>query len=242
VISSKLPYSVSFVVSALNEEEAIEKVTREIEATVNDVLQTYEIILVDDGSTDRTGEIMDRLGRELPNTLVLHNRPNLGLGTAYWRGLGHAKHDFVMMLCGDGGLPAASLPAILAKVGTADIVVPYIVNLKAIKTPFRYWVSRTYTNLLNLLSGRRLQYYNGLPVHRRSLLNQITVTSSGFGIQGEIIIKLLKAGCTFTEVGVPGAELKHKSDALRVKNVVSVVKTIIKLVFEVSRSSQVDRS
>ena len=57
--------SVSFVVPALNEEKVVEHVVREIHSNVNSLVQTNEIILIDDGSTDRTGEIMESLAREL---------------------------------------------------------------------------------------------------------------------------------------------------------------------------------
>jgi len=227
--ANTVPYSVSFIVPALNEEAVIESVVKDISKTVGGLLDSHEIILIDDGSSDRTGEIMDRVAGELKNIRVLHNVPNAGVGASYRRGLAEARCDYVMMLCGDGGLPASSLPDILRKIGTADIVIPYMTNLKEIKSPFRYFVSRAYTALINLISGYRLHYYNGLPLHRRSLLNQIPITSSGFGIHSETIIKLLKSGCSYVEVGIPGAEVTRHSSALRIKNVISVAGTILNL-------------
>ncbi|MEA2905370.1 MAG: hypothetical protein QOI12_2757 [Alphaproteobacteria bacterium] len=241
MVSSSVPYSVTFVVPALNEEAVIENVVRDCVATIEPLVQNYEIILVDDGSTDSTGEIMDRLARELPHVRVLHNRPNLGLGAAYWRGVAEAKLDYVMMLCGDGAMPASSLPAILSKIGTADIVIPDITNLKVLKTPFRYFVSCTYTKILNVLSGHRIGYYNGLPVHRRALLQQVTLSSSGFGYSAEIIIKLLRSGCSYVEVAVPATEVKHKSFAFRLHNVMSVAKTVVKLAIAVTRAPAIKR-
>jgi dolichol-phosphate mannosyltransferase len=226
----KIPYSVSFVVPALNEEKVVDHVVREIHSHVNNLIQTNEIILIDDGSSDRTGEIMEMLARELPNMRVLHNRPNIGLGASYQRGVAEARHHYVMMLCGDGGLPASSLAPIIEKIGTADIIVPYMTNLKTIKTPMRYFISRSYTHLLNFLSGHRLNYYNGLPVHKRSLLNRTVMTSSGFGFQGEILVKLIKSGHTYVQVGVLGSETTNKSSVFRLKNLASVTRTVLKLV------------
>ena len=231
----KIRFSTSFVIPALNEEKVVEGVVRAVWETVSLHLETFEIILIDDGSGDQTGQIMDRLASQLSRVRVIHNTTNLGLGAAYQRGVREAKFDHVMMLCGDGGLPAASLPVILEKIGTADIVVPYMTNLAVIKTPMRYRISRTYTSLLNLLSGHRLRYYNGLPVHRRALLEQITITSSGFGFQGEILVKLLKSGCSYVQVGVPGAETTNKTSIFRVRNVFSVTATLLKLLFELIR-------
>src|SRR3974390_204885 len=193
-VQDKISQTVSFVVPALNEEKVVERVVREIHENVDRNVGTYEIILIDDGSTDRTAQIMDSLSRELSNVRALHNNPNIGLGASYQRGVNEAKYDYVRMLCGDGGLPASSLPPIIEKIGTADIVIPYMTNLKSIKTPIRYLISRCYTRLLNLLSGHKLNYYNGLPVHQRSLLNNTVMTSSGFGFQGGFLVKLLRAG------------------------------------------------
>ena len=160
---------------------------------------------------------------------VVHNARNLGFGNSFRRGLEDARFEYVMLLCGDGGLPAASLPAIFEKIGSADIVVPWMVNMREIKTRGRYLLSQTYTGLVNALFGIRLRYYNGLPVHRLELLKRISITSGGFGFQAEILVKLIKSGATYVEVGVKGAEETHESSALRLRNWLSVVKTVYDL-------------
>jgi dolichol-phosphate mannosyltransferase len=226
--------SISIIVAALNEEIVVGKVLEEIYQVTKSYFSEFEIIAINDGSTDRTGEIMQNFCNNHPAQVnLLHNYPNLGLGYSFQRGCKEARYRYVMLLCGDGGLPARSLPAIFDAVGSADLVIPYMINLKRIKTPKRYLLSRTYANLMNLLSGYRLRYYNGLPVYPKALLKEIQVTSRGFGFQGEILVKLLKSGCTFTEVGVEGAEETGSSSALRLKNVLSVAGTFLHLCYEI---------
>jgi dolichol-phosphate mannosyltransferase len=227
--------NISIVIPALNEEVVVEGVVRDITKQVAAFFADYEIILIDDGSSDKTGEIMDRLATELPKVRSIRNPRNLGLGASYQRGLAEARCDYVMMLCGDGGMPAASLPPIFAAVGSADIVVPFITNLKQIKSPVRYFTSRTYTNLLNILFGQKIKYYNGLPVHRVDLLRQLCINSSGFSFQGEILTKLLRSGCSMTEVGVPGAEMTKNSSAVSLKGMINIAKVLVLLVWEVRR-------
>jgi glycosyltransferase involved in cell wall biosynthesis len=210
-------------------------VVRDISKQVAASFTDYEIILIDDGSTDKTGAIMDRLASELPNVRAIHNPGNIGLGSSYQRGLAEARGNYLMMLCGDGGMPAASLPPIFAAVGSADIVVPFITNLKQIKSPVRYFTSRTYTNLLNILFGQKIKYSTGLPVHRVDLLRQLRINSSGFGFQGEILTKLLRSGCSMTEVGVPGAEMTKNSSAVSLKGLINIAKVLTLLVWEVRR-------
>jgi len=230
------PYTVSFVVPALNEEGVVGAVIERVMGKIVEVnFADYEVLLINDGSTDRTGDIMEQAAARYRNVRVLHNGKNLRFGNSYKRGVREARFDYVVLLCGDGGLPAASLPAIFDCIGKADIVVPWMTNLREIKSPIRYFLSRSYTILLNLLFGYRLHYYNGLPVHRRDLLERIDITSGGFGFQAEILIKLLKSGCSYVEVGVEGAEEKKTSVAMRPRNWISVGRTIFHLLIELLR-------
>ncbi len=236
------PYTISFIVPALNEETVVKAVIEQILDRVRGQFRDYEVILVNDGSTDATGRIMDELAAAHEKIRVIHHVRNLGFGNSYQRGLKEAKFDYVILLCGDGGLPAASLPPIFEKIGSADIVVPWMVNLRDIKTRGRYLLSHVYTGLVNRLFGLNLHYYNGLPVHRRDLLQKISITSGGFGFQAEVLVKLIKSGATYVEVGVHGAEETNESDALRLRNWLSVGHTVYHLLQEIWRFSKLPRA
>ena len=236
------PYTISFIVPALNEEKVVETVIEQLLDQVRGWFADFELILVDDGSTDATGTIMDRLAQRYERVRVIHNGANLGFGASFQAGLKQARFDYVMLLCGDGGLPAKSLPPIFEKIGSADIVVPWMVNLRQIKTPLRYFLSRAYTMLLNSLSGLKLKYYNGLPVHRRENLEKIAITSGGFGFQAEVLVKLIRSGSSFVEVGVHGAEKTNRSSALRMRNWISVARTFHHLVREIRGSPRPSRA
>jgi glycosyltransferase involved in cell wall biosynthesis len=124
---------------------------------------------------------MDALAVAHPRVRVFHNPTNIGLGASYRLGVSNARHEYVMLLCGDGGMPASSLPAIFDKIGSADIVVPYCENLKEIKTPGRYLLSRTFSTL-RIPVRAHLRAHNGLAVHRVSLVSGVraaTVWLSG---------------------------------------------------------------
>jgi dolichol-phosphate mannosyltransferase len=225
--------TITLIVPALNEEKLIVETVNQIVAVTKGRFADAEVILVNDGSTDATGRLMDELSAQNACIRVLHNARNIGLGSSYHLGVAHARHEYVMLLCGDGGMPASSLPAIFDKIGAADIVVPYCTNLKEIKGPGRYLLSRTYTVLLNTLFGLRLKYYNGLQVHRTALVRSVGGKSSGFGFQAEILVKLIRAGRSYVQVGVKGAEKANRSSALKWKNVVSVSRTLGSLFVQV---------
>jgi len=231
----RLASPITFVVPALNEEGVIAEVLAEILVVCREHLQNFEIIAVNDGSTDATGRIMDSFAAGNPEIRVIHNVVNQGIGAAYKRGLAEASGEYFMLLCGDGGLPASSLPPIFQQIGKADIVVPYMPNLDRIKTPVRLMLSRTYTGLLNLIFRMDLHYFNGLPVHRVSLLKSLEIGSDGFGFQGEILVKLIKSGYSYVQVAVPGAEKTNKSSALKLSSFISVGKTFLCLIWDVFR-------
>lgn len=235
---SPVPMKITLIVPALNEERVITETVGQFVDVVDARFADYEVLLVNDGSTDATGELMERLAANHSRIRVFHNPRNMGLGSSYRLGVAEARYDYVMLLCGDGGIPASSLPEIFSHIGSADVVIPYVKNLRDIKTPARYLLSRTYTFLLNSLFGLRLGYYNGLPVHRTELVRALEIRSDGFGFQGEILVKLLRAGCSFVQVGVDGAEKTKRSSALRLTSVVSVTKTLLSLLWEVARFDQ----
>ena len=225
--------TITLIVPALNEEKLIVETVEQIVEVAEGRFADYEVLLVNDGSTDATGTLMDGLAGRNARIRVFHNPKNIGLGSSYHLGVTHARNEYVMLLCGDGGMPASSLPKIFDKIATADIVVPYCENLREIKGPGRYLLSRTYTFLLNTLFGLRLKYYNGLPVHRVELVRSVGGKSDGFGFQAEILVQLLRAGRSYVEVGVMGAEKANRSSALRLKNIVSVSRTLKSLLARV---------
>jgi len=227
--------TISLIVPALNEEKVITQTVRQILSVVKGCFAGFELVLIDDGSTDETAHLMEELANAEPNVRVIHNPRNLGLGACYRRGVEEARYRYVMLLCGDGGMPASSLPRIFDHIGEADIVIPYITNLRQIKSLSRFLISRTYTGLLNTIFGFSLNYYNGLAVHRVELVRCLNFKSDGFGFQAEILVKLLKAGCSYAQVGVEGAEKTRRSSALRFWSIVNVVQTLGRLVGEVGR-------
>src|SRR5262249_25792901 len=95
---------------------------------------------------------------------------------------------------------------------------------------FRTALSKTFTSIVNAVTGRRLHYYNGLQIHRADALRQLRIESSGYGFQAEVLAKALRTAKTFIEVPMDLVERQHgASKAFRMKNVTDVVRTIVTL-------------
>jgi len=158
--------SLSVVVPAFNEEGAIlhtiEDIRREMDATG----VPYEIIVIDDGSEDRTLEIARQTG-----VVVDTNQVNTGYGASLKRGIRHAQYEYVAIIDADGTYPARYLPAMLKMCRVQDMVVgdrgAAMKNVPWIRKPAK-WVLNTFASFL---AERRLNDLNsGLRVFRKSEL------------------------------------------------------------------------
>lgn len=227
--------SISFVIPALNEEANISAAVREAVAALGDRFEDYELLLFDDGSTDRTGAIMDGLAIADPKHVhVTHNASPRNLGGVYKQGIERASMDYILMVPGDNENPGHALQAPFDAIGQADIVLPYPVN-SAVRGAARHLVSRLYVGLLNVLFGLRVRYYNGTVIHRTANLKGLPIKTSSFAYQAEILIKLLCAGKTFVEVPIriDPPKAGRRSRAFRWKNMVQVGRTLGELFLDV---------
>jgi dolichol-phosphate mannosyltransferase len=218
--------SVSFIVPALNEEGNIEATVTTILAAANGHVSDFEIVLVNDGSTDRTGDVMERLARNNDKIRVVHNKQNLGFGGAYKEGAAAAQCDYIIRVCADNALPTATIGSILERIGDADIVIPYISNPE-FRSVTRRVGSRGFTIIINTLFGLRVRYYNHSVVFPRDVLRTISISTDGFAYQAEALVKLLKAGYTYTEVGVQDVgRVVGRSSALKPNTLLNVFRAI----------------
>jgi glycosyltransferase involved in cell wall biosynthesis len=201
---------------------------REAVAALGDRFADYELLLFDDGSTDRTGAIMDALAAADPRHIrVTHNPAPRNLGGVYKQGIDLARMEYVLMVPGDNENPGHALQAPFDAIGRADIVLPYPVN-SDVRGAARHTVSRIYVGLLNRLFGLRVRYYNGTVIHRTANLRGLRIKTSSFAYQAEILIKLLCAGKSYDEVPIridPPKE-GRRSRAFRWKNMVQVGRTL----------------
>jgi dolichol-phosphate mannosyltransferase len=225
--------TLSVIVPALNEEANIEDAVAEIHRGVEGRFDDYEILLFDDGSTDRTGALMDAIGARDPKVRVTHHASPKNLGGVYKAGVAIARHEYCVMIPGDNENPASAMHEPYAAIGRAEIVIPYALRGK--RTWTRDTVSRSYVTLMNGLFGLGLRYYNGTVIHRTENVRAITITTDSFAYQTEALVKLLRMGKSFVEVGVavepkPGA---RESKAFRPKNVYGVLAAIARLAAEV---------
>jgi len=193
----------------------------------------YEVIIIDDGSTDETGRIAETLCDENEHIAVVHHdRPHC-LGGAFRKGISLAKMKYVTAVHGKGGTAAEALEAIWSRAGQADMVIPYILNAGE-RSPIRRLVSNAFRTLVNALFRLHVRYYLHHVLFRTRDLAAVTIRTDSYAFQAEAIVKLLRRGRSYVEVGVCDEFGEGgPSRSYRPRNVWGVAKFLLQTAYDV---------
>lgn len=214
---------VTFYIPCLNEEENISATLDTIFTAIKPFPFRFEIIVVDDGSEDRTLKI---LKQRIPNApipiRIIQNDETRGLGYNYFAASFQAKGEYYMLVNGDNAEPIDTLQAILSQKGKADMVIPYF-GRNDQRTVARRTISAIFTGIINVITFRRIHYYNGPVLHRTENIWFYHAESAGYGYQAELICKLLNAGKSYIHVLVKNSDRERGfSKAFSSRNFLSV--------------------
>lgn len=221
-----MPKDITIIVAALNEEQNIEGAMESITTALEGVVDDYEILVFNDGSTDRTGELAEACARRNPRIRVIHNPGNCGVGYIIAQGIKLATKSHISCFPGDNDMSGESLRFIAGHIGEVDLVVSYMEDMRHRSLP-RKVLSRAYTGMLNTLFGLKLRYYNGCFLYKTSVAQQLTLKSRGFGVFAECLVKMLKTNCSYEEVAfVHTGRKAGKSSAVSPRSFVNVAQTV----------------
>ncbi|PYN96877.1 MAG: hypothetical protein DMD91_20010 [Candidatus Rokuibacteriota bacterium] len=217
---------VSIFVPAYNESAQLDGAIADISLAAEATLDDYEILLVDDGSTDGTGPLADRLAQQRPRLRVLHQPSNQGIAAGYARALEAARFEYFGFLPADREIDPTSIKTILAAVGTAEIVAPYHGNPRA-RQVYRRLLTVTSTTLVNRLFGLRMRYFQGPCVYPTGLARALPKTAGGFYFLTQMLVHALCAGHSYVEVPLIHQDRAHgRSKAVSWRNIVRALRTI----------------
>jgi glycosyltransferase involved in cell wall biosynthesis len=186
-----------------NEESTIEEAVSSALLVLAELADSYEVIVVDDGGRDRTGEIADRLAAGNPHIRVVHHPDNRGYGAALRSGLAAAQYPFVVLVDGGNQFDLDELAILLRALDRRDIVSGYRI------TPHDPLIRRMYAFIYNRLA--RVLFHIpvrdvncGFKIYRRDLVERLLPQLRGSGalINVEILARARKLGAEVTEVGV----------------------------------------
>lgn len=185
-----------------NEETNIQKVVEKAIPAAEKIAKKWEIIMVDDGSNDKTLEIAESLAKDNAHLRVVSHQPNRGYGAALKEGFMHSRYDIIVFNDGDGQFDFGEVTKFLEKIETADIVIG--VRKKRIDHPFRHLLM----SLLKIWDFIFFGFYFrdidcGFKMFKKEALGKILpLTSEGAMITTEILARAKRAKLKIVEVEV----------------------------------------
>jgi len=193
--------SISAVMPAYNEEANIAPQVLEVVDTLRSTVDDFEVIVVNDGSRDRTGEIVKELSAKDPQVRVVTHPRNLGYGAALYSGFVNAGKELVFLTDSDRQFDLSDLHRLLPLIAHADIVAGYRNPRR--DPPIRVLNGIGWSALVTLLFGYMARDIDcAFKLFKRDILQHIKLTTRGATFSAEFLIRSKRAGYEIVEVGV----------------------------------------
>lgn len=217
---AKFTQSVSLLSWAYDEEALIEGFLDRAVALLEGAVEDWEIVVVDDGSTDRTGAILDDYARREPRLRVLHNDRNRNVGYSCHKAIQAARHEFLFWQTVDWGYDLTELPRFLELTRYYDVVqgirptpirllsyIPVIRSIYRVRTRSDNFqkaiVSLGNYYLLRILFGVRFHDFQNITIYRSKQLQACELSGNSSFINPECLLRVYEQGARFIEVPVP---------------------------------------
>jgi glycosyltransferase involved in cell wall biosynthesis len=197
----------TFFFPAFNEEENVEETVRRALADIGPLVDdSIEILVVDDGSTDRTPELADALAAADPRVRV-HHQPNRGYGGALRAGFANARGELIGFSDGDLQFDLKEFGRLLDRLDggdgrkAVDVVIGW--RIKRRDPPHRIFIAKTYNAIVSVLFRLRVRDIDcAMKVFRREVFDGLNLTSDSPFLSAELLIKLRARGERMAQVGV----------------------------------------
>ena len=197
---SSAPIVLSVILPAYNEEVLLDPCVRKLHQALTSLAVSAEIVIVNDGSRDRTHEIADQLAGELAGVVAVH-QSNQGIGGAFRTGTQRATGEYLILWPADMPAEPEDLAPYTRQFGQADVIVG-VRHARVGYNPLMQINAWLYPRLAATLFGLRLRDVNWIHAYRRELFNRITLTQRGIPMLVEALVRLRDLGATFVEVDV----------------------------------------
>jgi glycosyltransferase involved in cell wall biosynthesis len=186
---------------AYNEEKNVGPMVERLAAVLPRVSDDWEIVVVDDGSKDRTGELADALAAADPRVRVVHHPVNRGYGGALKSGFAASRKDYVFFTDGDGQFDAGEIDRLLPHVPAYDVVVGY--RITRAEGGLRRLNAAAWNRLVRLLFHVPVRDVDcAFKLLKRRVLETVRPEAEGAMISTELLARAQRAGFRIVEVGV----------------------------------------
>lgn len=199
--SLPLPAHFSLCLPAYNEQPVIREMLDSACSILPEFVQQYEVIVVDDGSRDRTGEIVAEYAEQDPRVRLVRHAANKGYGGAVTSGIRAARGDHVAFMDSDGQFSLLDLPQLLSRLATCEVVIGYR-HRRADPWPRRFnaWA---WNRLVATFLGVRVRDLDcAFKIFRREVVDRLSLTATGACINAEIMAQCSRDDLRISEIPV----------------------------------------
>ncbi len=193
--------SISVFFPCYDEQENVGRTIEKALAVLEKLGADFEVIIIDDGSTDDTGRIADDIAGRDNRVRVVHHQHNLGYGAALQSGFKAATKELVFYTDGDGQFDIDEMPPLLKLMEQHDIVTCYRLNRRdSVIRKINGWC---WTKLVCLLFGLKIRDIDcAFKLYKRDIFDNIKLSSTGALIDTEILARAARKGYSMTQEGV----------------------------------------
>jgi glycosyltransferase involved in cell wall biosynthesis len=220
---------ISVVLPAYNEEDNIGRQVRAVAEVLDELkFDDYEILVVDDGSRDRTGAIVEELGGELPKLKLLRHEKNRGYAQALRTGFTSAQMPLVFYTDADNQFDVRELKNLLPAIDDYDIVSGF--RIYRFDPLTRLILSWGYNLLVRILFRIRIRDVDcAFKLFRREVFDRIQIESKKFFVDTEILAKASKLNLRMTEIGVRHFPREAGESTVRPSHVLHTLREIVEM-------------
>ena len=229
-MSEYLISELSVFFPAYNEETNIKSTVLKAKRTLEELAGSWEIIIVDDGSSDKTGQIADTLSRQDKRIKVVHHKPNRGYGGALKSGFEKAKYEWVAFTDSDGQFDFTEIEKFIARKDEADLILGY--RIKRADSLARKIFTFGWVAFARILLGLKVKDYScGFKMIKKSAYRQLLpLVGEEKVTQIEMLVKASRLGLRIVEVGVNHyPRTSGKQTGASIKVVAKSIADLIKL-------------
>jgi len=233
--------SLSFLIPAYNDEVTITSVITEAYDIGRQVAKTFDILVMDDKSPDKTGTILDALQKKYSELTVIHHTVNKGYGGTLRELYESAKGAWLFTIPGDYQIGASELTKLVPHADKADMIIGWRVVRHDPETRLRQ--SKIYNMLLRIFFGIKLHDINSVRLMKSSIMKSITLISTSAFVDAELTIRTQKKrkgnGKAWTVIEVP---IEHRSRSVGEQTAGGgKLRTILPTIWEMLKYFFVDR-
>jgi len=229
------PIRLSVLLPAYNEAENLEQLVIESLSVLDEIIQCYELIIINDGSSDNTLETALSLSANNNHVKVVNHEKNNGMGHAIKQGCAAAQYEWLLYIDADNQIKLKTIKNCFPMLEHADMVIGYRINRK--DTRWRRSISHLYNKFISLFINLPIRDINcGFKLFHKDILKNISLPSRGFFLSTELALKAHSQGIQIKEFPIEHFPRLRGKSSVSFHSIILALKDILLYSFDIIKT------